>query len=29
VNWGLAAVVWLVIGKVLERILRPSASRVS
>lgn len=23
VNWGLAAVVWLVIGKVAERILRP------
>jgi len=23
VNWGLAAVVWLVVGKVLERIIRP------
>lgn len=25
VNWGIAAVVWLVVGKILERILRPSA----
>jgi|SRR5690349_14157534 hypothetical protein len=25
VNWGLAAVVWLVVGRVLERIIRPSA----
>jgi hypothetical protein len=23
VNWGLAAVVWLVIGRVLERVIRP------
>jgi len=23
VNWGLAAVVWLVIGRVLDRIIRP------
>jgi len=23
VNWGLAAVVWLVVGRVLERIIRP------
>ena len=23
VNWGLAAVVWLVVGQVLERIIRP------
>jgi hypothetical protein len=26
VNWGLAAVVWLVAGRVVERIIRPSAS---
>ena len=26
VNWGLAAVVWLVVGKILERVVRPSAS---
>jgi hypothetical protein len=25
VNWGLAAVVWLVIGRVAERILRPGS----
>jgi hypothetical protein len=25
VNWGLAAIVWLVVGKVLERIIRPPA----
>ncbi|KRF30729.1 hypothetical protein ASG94_19220 [Nocardioides sp. Soil805] len=23
VNWGLAAVVWLVIGRILDRIIRP------
>jgi hypothetical protein len=23
VNWGLAALVWLVVGKILERIIRP------
>jgi hypothetical protein len=23
VNWGLAAVVWLIIGRVLERVIRP------
>jgi len=23
VNWGLAAVVWLIVGKLLERIIRP------
>ena len=23
VNWGLAAVVWLVVGRVLERVIRP------
>jgi hypothetical protein len=27
VNWGLAAVVWLIIGKVVERVVRPSARR--
>jgi len=26
VNWGLAAVVWLIIGKVAERILRPKGA---
>lgn len=25
INWGLAALVWLVVGKVLERVIRPSA----
>jgi uncharacterized membrane protein YbhN (UPF0104 family) len=24
VNWGIAAVVWLVVGRILERIIRPS-----
>jgi hypothetical protein len=23
INWGLAAVVWLVVGRVLERVIRP------
>lgn len=23
VNWGLAAVVWLIVGRVLERLIRP------
>ncbi len=23
VNWGLAAVVWLVVGRILERVIRP------
>lgn len=27
VNWGLAAVVWLVIGKILERVISPRATR--
>jgi len=27
VNWGLAAVLWLIIGKVVERVVRPSARR--
>ncbi len=27
VNWGLAAVVWLVVGKVLERLIAPRAAR--
>jgi len=27
VNWGLAAVVWLIIGRVLERIIRPGTGR--
>ena len=27
VNWGLAAVVWLIIGKVVERVVRPSGRR--
>jgi hypothetical protein len=26
VNWGLAAVLWLVIGKVAERIIRPTSA---
>jgi hypothetical protein len=26
VNWGLAAVVWLIIGKVLERLIRPRSA---
>jgi hypothetical protein len=25
VNWGLAAVVWLVAGRILERVIRPSS----
>ena len=29
VNWGLAAVVWLVIGKVVERLVRPRGARVA
>jgi hypothetical protein len=29
VNWGLAAVVWLIIGRVVERIVRPRTGRVS
>jgi hypothetical protein len=29
VNWGLAAVVWLIIGRIVERIIRPSSRRVS
>jgi hypothetical protein len=28
VNWGLAAVVWLLIGKVVERIVQPRTTRV-
>jgi hypothetical protein len=24
VNWGIAAVVWLVVGRILERVIRPS-----
>ena len=26
VNWGLAAVVWLIIGKIVERIVRPHSA---
>jgi len=26
VNWGLAAVVWLIVGKLLERIIRPRSA---
>jgi hypothetical protein len=29
VNWGLAAVVWLVIGRIVERIVRPRTGRAS
>jgi hypothetical protein len=29
VNWGLAAVVWLVIGRIVERVIRPGARRSS
>jgi hypothetical protein len=29
VNWGLAAVVWLIVGRVVERIVRPRAGRAS
>ncbi len=29
VNWGLAAVLWLIIGKVVERIVRPRSGRTS
>jgi hypothetical protein len=28
VNWGLAAVIWLVIGRVVERLVRPRTGRV-
>jgi hypothetical protein len=27
VNWGLAAVIWLVIGRVVERVIRPRTTR--
>jgi hypothetical protein len=27
VNWGLAAVLWLIIGKIVERIVRPRSGR--
>jgi hypothetical protein len=27
VNWGLAAVIWLVIGRVVERVVRPRTTR--
>jgi hypothetical protein len=26
VNWGLAAVVWLIVGKIVERVVRPRSS---
>ena len=26
VNWGLAAVVWLIVGKIIERIVRPRSA---
>jgi hypothetical protein len=26
VNWGLAAVVWLIVGKIVERVVRPRTS---
>jgi hypothetical protein len=29
VNWGLAAVVWLIIGRIVERIIRPATGRRS
>ena len=29
VNWGLAAVIWLVIGRLVERLVRPRSGRVS
>lgn len=29
VNWGLAAVIWLIIGRVVERVVRPRSGRVS
>jgi hypothetical protein len=29
VNWGLAAVLWLVIGKLVERLVRPRSGRLS
>ncbi|HEY3528898.1 MAG TPA: hypothetical protein VGK78_07090 [Nocardioides sp.] len=29
VNWGIAAVVWLIIGRIVERIVRPRTGRVS
>jgi hypothetical protein len=29
VNWGLAAVVWLIVGRVVERIVRPRTGRAS
>jgi len=29
VNWGLAAVVWLVIGRIVERVIRPATGRRS
>lgn len=29
VNWGLAAVVWLLIGRLVERIIRPRTARVA
>ena len=28
-NWGLAAVIWLVIGRIVERIVRPRSVRVA
>jgi hypothetical protein len=27
VNWGLAAVIWLIIGRVVERVIRPGTTR--
>ena len=29
VNWGIAAVLWLVIGRIVERIVRPRTGRVA
>jgi hypothetical protein len=29
VNWGLAAVIWLIIGRIVERLVRPRSGRVS
>jgi hypothetical protein len=28
-NWGLAAVIWLVIGRIAERVVRPRSGRVA
>jgi hypothetical protein len=29
VNWGLAAVIWLIVGRIAERVIRPRVGRVS